>query len=107
MFILRLNHLDLRTCALALAESARRRPRGDEWTPVSRSLSRRLSEAYPVAVAKGEAYVDCRDAEALLLRDALAEAADGWSFAGSLRYREQAQSLPFTSPEALLARLEA
>lgn len=107
MYVLRLNHLDLRTCALALADASHRRPRNADETPLSRSLARRLSEVYPVAVAKGEVYVDCRDEEALLLRDVLAEAADGWSVAGSFRYREQAQSLPFTPPEAVLARLEA
>mgnify|MGYP000855317805 FL=1 len=107
MFVLRLNHLDIRTAALAIAEAARRRRRDDSLARASRRLADRLHEALPVTLARGEAYLDVPDEEAFLLRDALADACDGWSIAGPFRYRAQAQSLPFTRPEALLARLGA
>lgn len=107
MFVLRLNHLDIRTAALALGDASRRRPKGDEATVASRRLADRLHEALPVTLAQGEAFVDTGLDEALVLREALADACDGRSVAGSFRYRAQASSLPFTPPEALLARIAA
>lgn len=107
MYVLRLDHLALRTCALALAESARRRPRGDEQAPVSRNLARTLAEHVTPTLAKGESFVGMSDAEAFLLRDALREAADAWPLGGSLRYHEQAKSLRHASPESVLSLMEA
>ncbi len=100
---LTLNHLDIRTSALALAEVSRRRPRGEETreTGLSRNLARLLEESYPVAVARGEVVIELSDESLFLLGTCLNRAAQGSAWYGSR------VNVPTTSFRALAARLEA
>ena len=100
MFTVRFSHLDLRTAALALAEASRRRPRGSERVP-SASLSAKLSEAFPVALARGEAPVSLTEGERSLLASSLAAVpADGY-------YAPRASGLRFSSPAYVAAQVAA
>jgi hypothetical protein len=103
MFTLRLNHLDIRAAALAIAETSRRRPRGEERSEAaaSRNLARVLAEAYPVALATGEVVLDVTEEAAFLLGTSLNRAAKGPRWYGSRA------TLPVASFRAVAARLEA
>jgi hypothetical protein len=83
MFTLHLNHNDLRTAALAVAEAARKRRRDDSLTRASRRLADRFSEVFPVALAKGEVTLDVQEDEALVLHSALLSASSGPLWYGS------------------------
>lgn len=98
-----LSHLDLRVASLALAESARKRVKGDENAAASRSLARTLAEKAPETLAKGETLFFLSPEEVFVLGVALNLAASGPLWYGS---RTVSPVTPKTF-RALAARLEA
>lgn len=98
-----LSTVDLRVASLALAESARKRTRGDEAAPASRSLARTLAEKAGEVFARGEVLFFLSPEEVFVLAVALHAAAAGPLWYGS---RTVDPVAPKTF-RALAARLEA
>lgn len=90
---MQLTPTDIRSSALALAESARKRTRGED-PRASRKLAAVLEEAYPVAVARGAVTIS-------LSQETL------WVLAESLRGATGRYGRPDVSFRALARRLEA